>query len=107
LQPSEKTVAAAASGWGGEGGGFDQPTNSSAKDAWPITGATFILIYKNAEKPQQTAEVMKFFDWAYKNGDQMALELDYVPMPDSVVKQVQSSWSVVKDGSGKVIWQGR
>jgi phosphate transport system substrate-binding protein len=106
VQPSEKTVTSAASGWGGEGG-YEQPTNSTGKDAWPITGATFILIYKNADKPQQTAEVMKFFDWAYKNGDQMALELDYVPMPDSIVKQVQSSWSVVKDGSGKMVWQGR
>jgi phosphate transport system substrate-binding protein len=107
VQPSEKTVAAAASGWGGEGGGFDQPTNSSGKDAWPITGATFILIYKSADKPQQTAEVMKFFDWAYKNGDQMALELDYVPMPDNVVKLIQSTWGNVKDGSGKAVWSGK
>jgi phosphate transport system substrate-binding protein len=106
VQPSEKTVAAAATGWGGEGG-FDQPTNSTGKDAWPITGATYILIYKNADKPQQTAEVMKFFDWAYRNGDQMALDLDYVPMPDSVVKQIQSSWTNVKDGSGKAVWSGK
>ena len=106
VQPSEKTVAAAASGWGGDGG-FAQPTNSNGKEAWPITGATFILIYKNAQKPDQTVEVMKFFDWAYKNGDKMALELDYVPMPDPVVKQIQSAWSAVKDASGKVLWQGR
>jgi phosphate transport system substrate-binding protein len=106
VQPSEKTVAAAAAGWGGDGG-FDQPTNSSGKDAWPITGATFILIYKSADKPQQTAEVMKFFDWAYKNGDQMALELDYVPMPDNVVKLIQSTWGNVKDGSGKAVWSGK
>src|SRR5262245_59451883 len=106
VQPSEKTVAAAATGWGGDGA-YDQPTNSSGKEAWPITGATFILIYKSADKPAQTAEVMKFFDWAYKNGDQMALDLDYVPMPDSVVKQIHSSWTNVKDGSGKAVWSGK
>jgi len=106
VQPSEKTVAAAATGWGGDGA-YDQPTNSSGKEAWPITGATFILIYKSADKPAQTAEVMKFFDWAYKNGDQMALDLDYVPMPDSVVKQIHSVWANVKDGGGKMVWTGK
>jgi len=106
VQPSESSVQAAASGWGGDGN-YEQPTDQKGKDSWPITGATFILIYRNAEKPQQTAEVMKFFNWAYANGDKMALELDYVPMPDSVVKQVVSSWSGVKDSSGKIVWQGK
>jgi phosphate transport system substrate-binding protein len=106
VQPDDTTVAAASVGWGKDGN-YEHPTNSAAKVAWPISGATFILIYRNAEKPQQTVEVMKFFDWAYKNGAKMALELDYVPMPDSVVKQVQSAWNGVKDGSGKVVWSGR
>ena len=51
--------------------------------------------------------MLKFFDWAYVNGDKMALELDYVPMPDSVVTQIVASWSNVKDASGKVVWQGK
>lgn len=106
VQPSENTVAAAAEGWGG-GGNFEQPTNESGKDAWPIAGATFIIVYRVAEKPQQTAEVMKFFDWAYQNGDKMALDLDYVPMPDSVVQQVHGLWRQVKDGTGKAVWQGK
>jgi phosphate transport system substrate-binding protein len=53
------------------------------------------------------AEVMKFFDWAYRNGDKMALELDYVPMPDAIVKQVQQSWSQVKDAAGKAVWSAK
>src|SRR5215510_2136238 len=91
VQPSEAAVQAAATGWGADGN-YDQPTEMKGKDSWPITGATFILIYKTAEKPQQTAEVLKFFNWAYEHGDKMALELDYVPMPDTVVKQIVASW---------------
>jgi len=106
VQPSEASVQAAAAGWGSDGN-YDQPTEMKGKEAWPITGATFILIYRTAEKPQQTAEVLKFFNWAYANGDKMALEMDYVPMPDPVVNQIVSSWSNVKDSSGKPVWQGK
>ncbi|MFX5506178.1 phosphate ABC transporter substrate-binding protein PstS, partial [Acinetobacter baumannii] len=50
-------------------------------------------------------EVLKFFDWAYKNGGKVAAELDYVPLPDSVTKLVEDSWkSNVKDSSGKALW---
>ena len=56
-------------------------TNQPGAQAWPITGATFILVYKNPDKPEQTAEVLKFFDWAYKSGDKLATDLDYVPLP--------------------------
>ncbi len=59
-------------------------TNQSGKDAWPISGATFIMMHKTQEKPAQAAATLKFFDWAYKNGDKTADELDYVPMPDAV-----------------------
>jgi phosphate transport system substrate-binding protein len=65
-------------------------------------------MYRNPEKPQQAAEVLRFFDWAYRNGDKMALELDYVPMPDSMVKQIESQWAqLIKDGSGKALWTGK
>ena len=59
-------------------------TNQPGKDAWPITGATFIMMQLKQDKPQQAAASLKFFDWAYANGDKMADELDYVPLPDSV-----------------------
>src|SRR5262245_42668220 len=75
VQPSEASVQAAAGGWGGDGN-YDQPTDQKGKESWPITGATFILIYKNSDKPQQTAEVMKFFNWAYNSGDKITLDRD-------------------------------
>src|SRR5262245_34149832 len=103
VQPSETTVQAAAVGWGADGN-YDQPTDPKAKNAWPITGATYILVHRTAEKPQQTAEVLKFFSWAYVNGDRMALDLDYVPMPDGLVKQFTASWSEIKDTAGKPVW---
>ena len=107
VQPSEAAVQAAAAGWGADGN-YEHPTEQKGKQAWPITGATYVLIHRNADKPQQLAEVMKFFDWAYKNGDNLALELDYVPMPENIVRQVRASWENVKDPSGRTIaWQSR
>jgi phosphate transport system substrate-binding protein len=77
-------------------------TNEPGKESWPITGATFVLLHKTSDKPQQTAEVLKFFDWAFEHGDRLASDLDYVPMPDSVVKLIRTSWaSGIKDRSGK------
>ena len=68
-----------------------------------MTGASFILMHKVQAKPENAKEVLKFFDWSFKNGDQMASELDYVPMPDPVVKLIQTEWkSKIKDESGKV-----
>ncbi|MBK8746079.1 phosphate ABC transporter substrate-binding protein PstS [Propionivibrio sp.] len=78
-------------------------TDEPGKDSWPITGATFILMHKIQDKPAQAAEVIKFFDWSYKNGDNMAMELDYVPLPDSLVKLIHSSWAQLKDATGKPV----
>ena len=83
-------------------------TNQPGKDSWPITGATFILVHKVQAKPQQGVEVMKFFDWAYANGDKMAQDLEYVPLPDSLVKLIKAAWaSNIKDSGGKVLWTGK
>ncbi|MGH6609696.1 MAG: phosphate ABC transporter substrate-binding protein PstS, partial [Burkholderiaceae bacterium] len=78
-------------------------TDQPGKDAWPITGATFILMYAKPDKPQQAAAVLKFFDWAYKSGDKMAADLDYVPMPDSVESAVRAQWKKIIDASGKAV----
>lgn len=78
-------------------------TNQPGKNAWPITGATFILMHKTQNKPEQAAEVLKFFNWSYKYGGAMAAELDYVPLPDGLVKLVAASWSNIKDASGKSV----
>ena len=75
-------------------------TNQPGKDAWPITGATFIVMHTKQDKPKEAAAALRFFDWAYKNGDQVALELDYVPMPDSVKTAIRQQWSKITDGSG-------
>ena len=82
-------------------------TEQAGKEAWPISGATFILMHKVEDKPVQAAEVLKFFEWAYKNGDQMAAGLDYVPLPESLVKLIQSSWAQIKDASGKPVFTAK
>ncbi|MFZ3323084.1 MAG: phosphate ABC transporter substrate-binding protein PstS [Usitatibacter sp.] len=81
-------------------------TDQPGKGAWPISGATFILMHKTQEKPENAKEVLKFFKWAYGNdGDKLAESLDYVPLPDSVVKQIEASWkSNIKDSSGKSVY---
>jgi phosphate transport system substrate-binding protein len=91
----------------GSGYGISLVNQSGAK-AWPITGATFILVYKSPDKPEQITEVLKFFDWAYKSGDKLAAELDYVPLPDKVADQVRDVWSKeIKDKSGKALYTGK
>ena len=79
-------------------------TNMPGKEAWPISGATFILMHVKQDKPAAGLESLKFFDWAYKNGDKTAIDLEYVPMPKTVVTAVEKLWGEVKDASGKSIW---
>ncbi len=66
--------------------------NQPGEASWPMTAATWILVYKKPVDPKATGEALKFFDWAYKNGAKMAEELDYVPMPAKVVKDVEAYW---------------
>ena len=67
-------------------------TNQPGGKSWPITGASFILVYAEPPDPAATAAALKFFDWAYRNGGQMAAELDYVPLPASLIQQVRTTW---------------
>jgi len=82
-------------------------TNQPGKDSWPITGATFILLHKQQSKSEVAREVINFFDWAYLNGGKLADDLDYVPMPENVVKLVEQSWKQIKGPDGKAVWTGR
>ncbi|QWE01243.1 phosphate ABC transporter substrate-binding protein PstS [Polynucleobacter sp. JS-Mosq-20-D10] len=84
VQPDDITFAAAAAGtdWSKIPGMGTFITNAAGAKSWPITGASFILLYKNPENKSNAAEVIKFFDFAFKDGKKMAEELDYVPMPD-------------------------
>jgi phosphate transport system substrate-binding protein len=78
----------------------DQPGDGS----WPMTAATFILIHKQPQDPAAASEALKFFAWAYDKGGKMAEELDYIPMPTSVVASVKKTWAEVKDASGKSVF---
>lgn len=79
-------------------------TNQPGKAAWPLTGATFILMHKSADKPANSASVLKFVDWAYKpSGDKMATELEYVPLPESVKDLVRKQWASIKSADGKSV----
>ena len=82
-------------------------TNQPGKDSWPITGASFILMHKQQTKPDVAREALNFFDWCYGNGAQLAEQLDYVPMPENVVKLVEQSWQQIKGPDGKPVWTGR
>jgi phosphate transport system substrate-binding protein len=78
-------------------------TNQSGAKTWPISGATFILMQANQEKPAQGAAVLKFFAWTMKNGAKSADDLDYVALPDPVKGVIEQSWSNIKDSQGKAI----
>ncbi len=101
VSPDDSAFKAAAAGADWAKSFYQILTNQPGKDAWPITGATFILMHKVQDKPAQAAATLKFFDWAYKNGDKMADDLDYVPMPAVVKTQIEKSWAEIKDASSK------
>ncbi len=103
VQPSDTAFKAAAAGADWAKSFYQILTEQPGKDAWPITGATFILMHAKQDKPAQATQALKFFDWAYTGGDKMADELDYVPMPDSVKTVIRQSWSKITDGSGKAV----
>lgn len=103
VKPEEGAFKAAAAGADWSKSFYQILTNQSGKDAWPITGATFIMMQKAQDKPQQAASTLTFFNWAYKNGTKMADELDYVSLPESVVAIVNKAWADIKDSSGKQI----
>jgi phosphate transport system substrate-binding protein len=106
VKPEDDTFQAAAAYADWKAPGMYQIlTNQPGKNSWPITGASFILMHTKQDKPQNAAEVLKFFEWAYKNGGKLAEELDYVPMPESVAKLVEAAWKTdIKDASGKAVW---
>ncbi|MBL0420395.1 phosphate ABC transporter substrate-binding protein PstS [Ramlibacter sp. AW1] len=106
VSPDDAAFKAAAAGADWSKSYYQILTNQPGAQSWPITGATFILMHKQQDKPEQAAATLKFFDWAYKNGDKTAEELDYVPMPDNVKQQVRKLWAAeIKDGSGKAVAQ--
>jgi phosphate transport system substrate-binding protein len=106
VQPDDATFKAAAAGadWNSVPGMGVVLTNQPGARSWPVTGASFILMHAKQEKPENGKEVLKFFDWSFRNGQKMADELDYVPIPEPVVKQIQAAWKGVTDASGKALY---
>jgi phosphate transport system substrate-binding protein len=106
VEPSARGFQAAAAGadWSAAPGMYLILTDAPGGDAWPIAGATFILMRKVQDKPENAKEVLHFFDWAYAKGDGMAEALDYVPLPDKVVKLIEAHWKQhIKDSAGKPV----
>jgi phosphate transport system substrate-binding protein len=109
LMPSAKTFQAAAANadWAKAPGFYLILTDQPGMESWPITGASFILMHTQQDKPDVAKQVLSFYSWAYKNGGKMAEALDYVPIPPAVVKTIQASWiQNIKDASGKPVWTG-
>ena len=95
VQPNEASFSAAAAkaNWAGTPNFAVNLNNQPGAGSWPITSASFILMYKKAEKPEQSAEVLKFFNWALTKGQKMATDLDYVPLPAELVTQIEAYWA--------------
>ena len=103
VSPDDTAFKAAAAGADWAKSFYQILTEQTGKDAWPMTGATFILMHKVQDKPAQAAASLKFFSWAYKNGDQTSDDMDYVPMPVAVKAAIEKSWSEIKDAAGKPV----
>lgn len=108
VAPTSTNFQAAAAGadWSHAKGYYMVLTDQPGENSWPITGASFILMYKTQAKPAQAREVLNFFDWCYRNGGKIAESLDYVPMPKKVFEMVENTWrEVIKDPSGHPVWK--
>ncbi|WP_280156532.1 phosphate ABC transporter substrate-binding protein PstS [Piscinibacter sp. XHJ-5] len=103
VSPDDANFKAAAAGADWAKSFYQVLTEQPGKDAWPLTGATFIMMHKAQEKPAQAVSTLKFFDWAYVSGDNMAADLEYVSLPDPVKNLVRKQWAEIKDASGKVV----
>ncbi|MDR7148910.1 phosphate transport system substrate-binding protein [Hydrogenophaga palleronii] len=100
VMPGDDTFSAAAAGadWSKAPGMGISLVNQPGADAYPVVTASFILMYKDPADKAQSAEVLKFFDWAFKNGKTMASELDYVPLPDKLTAEIKSKvWTQIKN----------
>ncbi|ALV61661.1 phosphate ABC transporter substrate-binding protein (plasmid) [Burkholderia cenocepacia] len=102
VEPTTETFKAAAAGADWKKSFYQILTNEPGKDAWPVVGATFVLLHTVQDKPEQAKETLKFFEWSFKNGTSAADSLDYISLPQSVVSEIENQWKVrVKDATGK------
>ena len=106
VQPDEASFSAAAAGadWKNTAGMGVVLTDQPGAKSWPMTGASFILMQAKSDKPAQSKEAIKFFEWALKNGQKSAAELEYVPMPSATLSLIQTEWKKITDTSGKAVF---
>ena len=107
VAPTVESFQAAAAGadWAHAKGYYLVLTDQPGAKSWPITGASFILVHARADKPERTRAVLQFFDWAFRKGQQMAIDLHYVPIPEAVVTMVENTWKArIRDPQGKPVW---
>ncbi|MBI5137972.1 MAG: phosphate ABC transporter substrate-binding protein PstS [Nitrospirae bacterium] len=110
VAPTASAFQAAAAGadWAHAGGFSVVLTDQPGAQAWPITGASFILMHAKQRRPEQGVQVLKFLDWAYRNGGAPAMALDYVPMPAAVADLVRATWTAaIKTQDGAPLWPAR
>ena len=104
VKPSDDAFKAAAAGADWTKTFYQVTTDQPGKEAWPISNPTYILMHKAQDKPANASNALKFFEWAYNNGDKTADDLDYVPLPAAVKELVRKHWSAnIKDAAGKAI----
>jgi phosphate transport system substrate-binding protein len=103
VNPDDSSFKAAAAGAEWAKSFYQILTQQPGAGSWPITGATFILMHAKQDKPAQGSASLKFFDWAFNNGDGMATELEYVPLPAAVKDLVRREWAKIQDGTGKAV----
>ena len=104
IAPDDLTFKAAAAGAEWAKTFYQVLTEQAGKDSWPITGATFIMMHKVQEKPASATNSLKFFDWAFQQGDKSADDLDYVALPAALKDMIRKQWADnLKDGAGKPI----
>jgi phosphate transport system substrate-binding protein len=99
-------AAAATADWAGSDSYYVILTDQAGAKSWPMTGASFILVYKQPDDPAPVKEALKFFAWAYKDGASMASELDYVPLPPALIAQVKKTWATQITSGGRPVWSG-
>ena len=100
-------AAAANADWAHAEGYYLILTDQAGAKSWPITGASFILLYKQPGDAAAVNEALKFFAWAYKDGASMAAELDYVPLPAPLIDQVKKTWTSEITSAGHPVWSGK
>jgi phosphate transport system substrate-binding protein len=105
VAPEIRTFQAAAANadWSKAPGYYLILVDQEGAESWPITGASFILMHKQVKDAADALTALKFFSWAYTKGDKMAEDLDYVPLPDNVVRMVEQTWLGITAG-GKPVW---